>query len=125
MISMTDKRVVLITGGNTGLGYAIAKTLLESSKNDKGYLVIITSRDIKKAEESIVELKKETDGDVLAVQMDYRDDTSIKKAADWVDSKVSRIDVLVNNGGKSGTTYAIDSTNACSQPISLDTGPVC
>lgn len=101
MTPFTNKRVVLITGGNTGLGYAIAKSLLQSSTNDKGYFVIITSRDMNKAEDSIARLKEETNGDVLAVQMDYRDEASIKKAAEWVESKVGKIDVLVNNGGKS------------------------
>ena len=96
---MTSKSIVLITGGNTGIGYEVVKALLGS---DRLYHILLAGRDIKKAEEaaksSTAEVKSEST--VEAVQIDVEDDGSISKAFEEVSSKHSKIDCLINNAGE-------------------------
>jgi NAD(P)-dependent dehydrogenase (short-subunit alcohol dehydrogenase family) len=96
---MASKTIVLITGGNTGIGYEVVKALLGS---DRLYHILLAGRDIKKAEEaarsSTAEVKSEST--VEAVQIDVEDDGSISKAFEEVSSKHCKIDCLINNAGE-------------------------
>ena len=96
---MASKTIVLITGGNTGIGYEVVKALLGS---DRLYHILLAGRDIKKAEEaaksSATEVKSEST--VEAVQVDVEDDGSISKAFEEVSSKHPKVDCLINNAGK-------------------------
>ena len=78
-------KVVLITGGSSGIGKATAKAFAE-----KGAKVIITYNKTKKGTE---ELCKECDAQ--AIKLDVCDDTSIKNAM----KKIKDIDILINNAG--------------------------
>ncbi|TXH50617.1 MAG: oxidoreductase [Burkholderiaceae bacterium] len=82
---MTNKQVVLVTGVSSGIGQASAQNFAK-----RGCRVFGTVRNLDKAP-SIpgVEL----------VEMDIRDEASVKRAIDTVISKAKRIDVLVNNAG--------------------------
>lgn len=95
---MASKTIILITGGNTGIGYEVVKALLSS---DRLYHILLAGRDIKKAEDaaksSTAEVKSEST--VEAVQIDVEDDDSILKAFEQVSSKHSKIDCLINNAG--------------------------
>ena len=72
---LTNK-VILVTGGNTGIGKEACKHLL--SKNATVYLAA-RSRD--KAEEAIEGLKDATGKTALFVQLDLADLASVKAAA--------------------------------------------
>ena len=96
---MANKTVLLITGGNTGLGLEIIRALLKGSHP---YHIFLGSRSLEKAGEAVATAQKETPNttcDITSVQVDLTDDASISKAFEHVDSKVDHIDVLVNNGG--------------------------
>jgi NAD(P)-dependent dehydrogenase (short-subunit alcohol dehydrogenase family) len=98
---MADKHVVLITGGNTGLGLEVVKALY---KSDNAYEIIMGSRSISKAEEAIGNVKKETlqsKSDLSILQVDITSDESIHKAFEQVSAKHGRVDSLVNNSGAS------------------------
>ncbi|VEP11796.1 putative NADP-dependent dehydrogenase HI_1430 (fragment) [Hyella patelloides LEGE 07179] len=54
-------KTALVTGGNRGIGYAIAQGLLA-----KGYKVIITARSLDKAKQAAQKLQ----GNVIPVELD-------------------------------------------------------
>jgi NAD(P)-dependent dehydrogenase (short-subunit alcohol dehydrogenase family) len=81
---------VLITGGTTGLGAAMATALL-----DAGATVAITGRDAGRAEAAARELG---DG-CVGVCMDVRDDDEVARGVDRVFGELGGLDVLVNNAG--------------------------
>ena len=60
-------KVIVVTGGGSGLGKAMTKYFLELGAN-----VTITSRDLEKLKNTAIELEKETGGKCLPVQCDVR-----------------------------------------------------
>ena len=89
---MSNNKTVLVTGSNKGIGFEIAQGLL-----NKGYRVIITSRSVEKGEQALAKLQEF--GEVMMVELDVSDDRSIQQAFTTVQSKIDRLDVLVNNAG--------------------------
>ncbi len=87
-------KVVLITGGSSGIGKAIGEYLSE-----KGYKVFGTSRNPENCSDSTFPLLK----------MDVNDTESIEAAIAEVLSKVEKIDVVINNAGV-GITGPIEET---------------
>lgn len=95
-----QKRVVVITGGGTGMGKAAAHKFAEL-----GDTVYILGRRKEKLEEAA----KGFDG-IYPVVCDVTDSTSIQYAVEEITSKHSTIDVLVNNAGGSAKTKYDDPT---------------
>ena len=96
---MTDATIVLITGGNTGIGYETVKALYAAPV---AHTILMGSRSLDKANEAIKALEEEikpTKSTVEAVQLDIEDDASIEAAFKHVETKYARIDALVNNAG--------------------------
>lgn len=91
--------IVLITGGNNGIGYETVKALLES---EKPYHVLLGSRSVEKGKAAIEQLQKEvpkTASTVELVQIDVTSDESIEKAFEQVKASQGKIDTLINNAG--------------------------
>ncbi|EIW52753.1 NAD-P-binding protein [Trametes versicolor FP-101664 SS1] len=87
-------KVMLVTGGNTGIGKETVKALL--NHNAKVY---IGGRNPTRVAGAIEDLRKETGKEALFLQLDLADLQSIKRAAAEFVSKESRLDVLFNSGG--------------------------
>ncbi len=85
-------KVILVTGGGTGLGKSMSKYFLELGAD-----VIITSRkeDVLKTAKS--DLEKDTGGKVHYVVGDVRDVSDVDKTIDSSIEKFGRIDALLNN----------------------------
>ncbi len=79
-------KVVLITGGSSGIGEAIARHL----SNNSAYKVFATSR--KAVSGSMV-------GAVTFIQLDVTQTTSAQDAVNWLITQEGKIDVLINNAG--------------------------
>lgn len=77
-------KVVLITGGSSGIGKSIGEYL-----HKKGFTVYGTSRNPEKVGDSIFPL----------IALDVRDSSTIYKAVGEILAKSGRIDVLINNAG--------------------------
>ncbi|KAL0061871.1 hypothetical protein AAF712_011247 [Marasmius tenuissimus] len=95
-IIMSDdyKRVILVTGSNTGIGYEIVKGLAQ-----KGQTVYLAARTEAKGKEAQEKLKKENNLDVKLVLLNVEDLKSIEAARDFLEKAEGRLDVLVNNAG--------------------------
>ncbi len=87
MIQSNQK--VLITGGGSGIGLAIARKFLDSDST-----VIITGRNLIKLEK----VKAELPG-IHIFQSDVTKEEEVKKLATDIQDKFEGIDVLINNAG--------------------------
>ncbi|KAF9783595.1 hypothetical protein IL306_009034, partial [Fusarium sp. DS 682] len=95
---MNGRKLVLVTGANTGLGFQIVKAICSS---DAGYEVLVGGRSSQKAEEAIKSLKEEFPSSHLhAIQVDIEDDASIASAFEHVKAKYGKLDALINNAGE-------------------------
>lgn len=88
-------KTVLITGGNSGIGLATARLMLE-----KGARVAITGRDQAKLDGAVAELG----GDVLGIQADVNDLSGIEAVVKAISERFKTLDVVFANAGISGPT---------------------
>jgi short-subunit dehydrogenase len=88
------KKVVLITGGSSGIGKAVGEFLTQ-----KGFIVYGTSRNANMIKEHPFKL----------VSLDVNDTETISTAVNEVISKEGRLDILINNAGM-GITGPIEET---------------
>ena len=89
--SLGDK-VIVVTGGGSGLGKAMATYFLEL-----GAKVAITSRDIDKLTKAKLELEAKTGGKVLAVKCDVRSYDEVENMLKATLSEYGKVDGLLNN----------------------------
>jgi NAD(P)-dependent dehydrogenase (short-subunit alcohol dehydrogenase family) len=80
---------VLVTGGTTGLGFAMAAALAEA-----GSTVALTGRSGERASAVAARLP-----DAVGIELDTRDESSVATAVDQAWSELGGIDMLVNNAG--------------------------
>lgn len=84
-------RTALVTGGNRGLGLAIAKGLLE-----RGMKVVLGVRDLTLGEQAVEDLGAR-EGYILALAIDLEEPDAIERAVAELASRGLKVDVLVNN----------------------------
>jgi gluconate 5-dehydrogenase len=89
MANLNDTRV-LVTGGTSGLGRAMAQALTQA-----GARVVVTSRHRERAQSTAAELG----AGALGVELDVRDATSVSAAVESAYGLLDGLDVLVNNAG--------------------------
>ena len=86
------ERVVLVTGGNVGIGYEVVRALAKA-----GHVVWLASRDAAKGEKAGAELAGE--GDVRPVRIDVTDEASMVSAVAAIEAAHGKLDILINNAG--------------------------
>ena len=89
--SLKDK-VIVITGGGTGLGKAMGKYFVELGAD-----LIIASRKMDVLAATAKELSEINGGNVLPVQCDVKDYSSVENLLKTSVDKFGRVDVLLNN----------------------------
>lgn len=101
-----DRKVVLITGASSGIGY---ETAILFAKNN--YNVVINYLNSKDSATNLQELLISS-YNVLAdtIKCDISCEEDVKKMVDFVINKYGRIDVLVNNAGICSDTLLEDKT---------------
>ncbi len=87
-----ENKVIVVTGGGSGLGKAMTKYFLEL-----GAKVAITSRDLEKLKTTASELESATGGKCLPVQCDVRHYDQVEKMLAEVLKAFGKVDVLLNN----------------------------
>lgn len=93
-------KTALITGANKSIGFETARQLLQ-----QGYYVYVGSRDIKKGEEAVSQLKLEGLNNVAPIEIDVDNIESIQAARTQLSKKINVLDVLINNAGISGAMH--------------------
>ena len=92
-----DDQVAVITGGAQGIGYAVAKRMIEN-----GAKVVIWDFDTDLAQASASELG------ATALHCDVSDWDSVQAAAQQTEHQLGRIDVLVNSAGVAGANAVVE-----------------
>ncbi|HEY0245410.1 MAG TPA: SDR family oxidoreductase [Mucilaginibacter sp.] len=99
-------KTVLITGANKGIGFETARQLAQL-----GCFVYLGSRDKDNGNEAIQKLSAMGITNVETLVIDVADLNSVRQARQELESKISSLDILINNAGIAG-----------SQPQDLATG---
>lgn len=87
-----QNKVVVITGGGTGLGKSMAQACLQL-----GAKVLITSRKEEVLRATVQELKELTGGDVTYCVCDVRDSKQMEQLLAYTLEQFAKVDILVNN----------------------------
>lgn len=87
-----EGKVIVVTGGGSGLGKAMTKYFLEL-----GAKVAITSRDLDKLKSTASALENETGGKCLPLQCDVRHYDQVENMLQEVLNAFGKVDVLLNN----------------------------
>ncbi|KAJ5180694.1 hypothetical protein N7492_003904 [Penicillium capsulatum] len=91
---MSSPTIVLVTGANQGIGFAVAKQLCDHDN----YHILLGSRNAERGAKAATEIDP-SGTRVEPVTIDVADDASIQSAAEYVAKKYGHLDVLVNNAG--------------------------
>lgn len=91
--NLLKEKVALVSGGGSGIGFAIAKEL-----GGLGASVVICGRKVEKLEKAALELQ-DIGINVLSRQCDIRVVEQDEALVDFVLEKHGKIDILVNNAG--------------------------
>ncbi|WP_134663022.1 MULTISPECIES: oxidoreductase [unclassified Amycolatopsis] len=87
---LASGRVAVVTGANTGLGFATARALAEH-----GAWVVLACRDERKARDAASRIGRGTQ----VVRLDLASLDSVREAAGELRARHDRIDLLINNAG--------------------------
>lgn len=86
-------KIAFVTGAGTGIGRAVALSLLEN-----GYQVFLAGRTAKKLEETKSQAGKNSEN-AFVVQLDVANPADVQVAFAEVKAKTGRLDLLFNNAG--------------------------
>ena len=92
--TVLKNETALITGGSSGIGYAIAKELAE-----RGYNLILASNQEKTLNEICIDFSTRYGIKSWPVFIDLSEPDSAKKLYNWCKQKKLQVDILVNNAG--------------------------
>lgn len=101
-------KTALVTGGGSGIGFAISKAFVE-----QGAKVIITGRN----EQKLIDAKKEIGGDIQSFAFDVTSMDEITTVKSQLQKDGIDVDILINNAGNHVKKPAVDVTQEDFQRI--------
>ncbi|KAK9327443.1 hypothetical protein V1520DRAFT_357940 [Lipomyces starkeyi] len=94
----SDKKVILITGANSGIGLEAVVSFAQASAD---YHILLCARSLEKGNNALNEIKTTRTSSlksyISVLQLDVTSRESINAARDAVDKSYGKLDVLVNN----------------------------
>jgi NAD(P)-dependent dehydrogenase (short-subunit alcohol dehydrogenase family) len=99
MNKQLESKVALVTGGNSGLGRAIA---IEFSR--EGAKVVVAARRVSEGEETVAMIRDQG-GEAIFVETDVSSTADVKAMVDACISEYGALDCAVNNAGVLGTPF--------------------
>ncbi|KAH3887610.1 carbonyl reductase [NADPH] 1-like [Dreissena polymorpha] len=88
------KKVAIVTGANRGIGYEVAKQLLQQFPGD----VIVTGKDTAKGKNACAQLTKQGLKPIWH-ELDVTQSASIRMFLDYINEHYKGVDILVSNAG--------------------------
>ena len=89
-----DGRTAIVTGGNRGIGRAIASALAEAGAN-----IVVANRNEESGTTAADEIAERTGVETLAVGCDVADEAEVEAMVETAVERFGTIDILVNNAG--------------------------
>lgn len=97
-------KIVLVTGGTSGIGKATAIAFAEA-----GAKVVITGRREKEGQQVVAEIKR-SGGAAAFFKADFSKEAEVKAAVDFVVATFGRLDIAFNNAGVESTGPLLEIT---------------
>jgi carbonyl reductase 1 len=95
MSSAKQQRVILVTGGNRGIGFEVVKKFVEESGQSNN-VILLGCRDLKRGEDALVRLGSPSN--VHLLELDTSSSKSITQATEQIKEKYGgQLDVIINN----------------------------
>lgn len=98
----SEGRVVVVTGGSSGIGEAVARRFAED-----GASVVVASRDLSRCQDVAREITVRG-GQAIAVDCDVRKEESVRSLFDRTEESFGVVGVLVASAGISGGSKTVD-----------------
>lgn len=107
MTSVNGRKVAVVTGASSGIGYHTALQLAKS-----GFDLAVGARRVDRLAPLAEKVKRETGCDIWTGNLDVTDKASIEQFIEGVKACFGTVHLLVNNAGKAlGTDYIDESAN--------------
>ncbi|MGL6073792.1 MAG: SDR family NAD(P)-dependent oxidoreductase [Fimbriiglobus sp.] len=90
-------RVALVTGGNKGLGFAVARGFAQSGAD-----IVIASRHQDQLDAALAEILAGTGRRGAAIAFDAADRESVSELGRQAEAQMGKVDILINNAGMNG-----------------------
>jgi NAD(P)-dependent dehydrogenase (short-subunit alcohol dehydrogenase family) len=88
------KKIALVTGGNKGIGFEICRNLAGA-----GCTVLLGARNAQRGQQAVRQLEQAGVEDIHFIEIDVTMQHTIKAAAEQIESRYGRLDILLNNAG--------------------------
>ena len=95
-------KIALVTGGGSGLGRSMSLALSKA-----GAEVVVAGRRAEKLDNVVKEIK-DKGGDSFSIVLDIQEENSIDRSLKRIATMDKKIDILVNNSGISGPSWAVE-----------------
>ncbi len=95
----SSQKILLVTGSNRGIGYAILEGLLKEKSNLKMILTSRKENEGEKALKTLISKYPEAKNQLCYHQLDISNPKSREELAKWIKATFGKIDYLCNNAG--------------------------
>ncbi len=107
-------KIALVTGAYKGLGFEWCKQLSKLN-----YTIILTARDIEKAN-TAAEILKKNGATVHTKALEVSNENELAELADWLEITFGKLDLLINNAGINSMTRAKGDKTLINKNLSLE-----
>ena len=104
MPARSQRPVAVVTGASRGIGFEVGRQLARL-----GYVVVLGSRDLRRAELAAKELDPEGER-VIPAHLEVDNSVNVDQFARWLRERLGRVDAIVNNASTAPDLWAVGAT---------------